>query len=129
MVFLERAKKPRAGKLGLPGGFVEPGERAEDAAVRECREEIGWSPPSVAFLASFPNSYFYGGIGYNTCDLYFYYRFPEGAALPSFSLQAVEASSLVLARPGDLAADDLAFVSLAKAIEAYGELAGSLKDY
>lgn len=123
LVFLERAKKPRAGKLGLPGGFVDPGERAEDAALRECREEIGWAPPRLNFLGSFPNSYFYGGIGYNTCDLYFYYRFPEGAELPRFEPQVDEASAIVLVAPGTVDAESLAFVSLARAVEAYGELA------
>jgi hypothetical protein len=29
-------------------------------------EEIGWRPPSLEFLCSFPNSYEYGGIAYST---------------------------------------------------------------
>ena len=39
IVLIER-KNPPVG-LALPGGFVEIGERVEEAAVREMKEEIG----------------------------------------------------------------------------------------
>jgi 8-oxo-dGTP diphosphatase len=32
----------KAGRLFLPGGGVQPGERPEDALLREIIEEIGW---------------------------------------------------------------------------------------
>lgn len=38
----QRARPPSlAGGWELPGGKVDPGERDEDAIVRECREELG----------------------------------------------------------------------------------------
>jgi len=121
IVFVERAMEPRKGKLGLPGGFVNPGERAEDGALRECREEIGWAPPELSFLASFPNVYEYGGVFYNTCDFFSYYRFPEGTDLPRFSLGDGETAAVRLVRPSELREEDLAFPSLARAIGAYGK--------
>jgi 8-oxo-dGTP diphosphatase len=33
-----------AGKINAPGGKLEPGETAHDAAVRETREEVGVTP-------------------------------------------------------------------------------------
>ncbi len=71
-VLLEvRAKNPRKGFLALPGGFVDPDESAEEAAKRECREEIGIDVKNVKFLCSFPNTYEYKNITYKTCDLFF----------------------------------------------------------
>ena len=122
IVFIERARAPRKGKLGLPGGFVDPGERAEEAVIRECLEEVGWAPPSIAFLGSFPNSYAYRGIKYNTCDLYFYYRFPEGAEAPAFTPKDGEAAAISLVALSALMDEDLAFESLARAIGDYRRL-------
>jgi NAD+ diphosphatase len=122
VVFLERALDPGKGKLGLPGGFVDPGERAEDAVVRECLEEIGWAPPSLSFLASFPNVYPFKGIEYRTCDFYFHYRFPELAPMPRIAPRDGESVSIRLMPLGEIRAEDLAFASLARAIEAYSRL-------
>ncbi len=33
-----------AGKVNAPGGHIEPGETPKQAAVRECREEVGLTP-------------------------------------------------------------------------------------
>lgn len=71
LLCLERAREPGKGLMALPGGFVDPGERAEHAVLRECREEIGWEPSDIHFLCSFPNEYQYRGMLYHTCDLYF----------------------------------------------------------
>ena len=71
VLFEVRGKEPRRGFLALPGGFVDPDESAEDAAKRECTEELGAKIGDVKYLCSYPNTYLYKNITYKTCDLFF----------------------------------------------------------
>ena len=48
-IVLVRRKHPPEG-WAIPGGFIDPGERAEEAAVREAREETGLSVTLTALL-------------------------------------------------------------------------------
>ena len=65
-LFEKRAKAPRKGFLAFPGGFTDPGESAEEAALRECKEETGVRPASVKYLCSFANTYAYKNVVYKT---------------------------------------------------------------
>jgi ADP-ribose pyrophosphatase YjhB (NUDIX family) len=71
VLLIKRGKNPHKGKLAVPGGFVDPGEGAEEAAIRECKEEIGLVPTSLEYLTSATNNYTYKEIDYTTCDIFF----------------------------------------------------------
>lgn len=79
VLFEVRAKDPRKGFVAVPGGFVDFNESAEEAASRECREEIGIEikPEDLKFLCTFPNTYVYKNIEYKTCDIFFTARLPS----------------------------------------------------
>ena len=41
LLLIRRTQEPEAGKLALPGGFIEVGETWQEAGARELREETG----------------------------------------------------------------------------------------
>ena len=53
VVLLERDHPPEEGSWVLPGGFVEPDERAATAAAREVEEEVGMAVEPTAFVGLF----------------------------------------------------------------------------
>jgi len=76
VLFEVRAKEPRKGYIAVPGGFVDFNESVEEAIIRECQEEIGFTIQKADYLCSAPNTYEYKGIEYKTCDLFFTAELP-----------------------------------------------------
>ena len=75
VLLLVRARDPSKGKFDVPGGFVDPGESAESSAFREIEEELGCTLDApLTYLGSWPNTYDYAGIQYQTCDSFFMMR-------------------------------------------------------
>lgn len=50
VLLVRRATPPRAGEWSLPGGKINAGERARDAALRELAEETGVTAEIVALI-------------------------------------------------------------------------------
>jgi|WetSurMetagenome_2_1015567.scaffolds.fasta_scaffold401929_2 NAD+ diphosphatase len=125
VLFEKRAKEPRRGFLALPGGFVNPDECLENAAVRECKEETGIEPLSVSYLCSFPNTYEYKNILYKTCDSFFTSDIPDATGgTEAFMLllhgQQSEVQDFVfvhVGNEGDIDEIPLAFGSAEKALK------------
>ncbi|MDR0711757.1 MAG: NUDIX domain-containing protein [Prevotellaceae bacterium] len=71
LLFVRRKYDPAKGTLDLPGGFVDLGETAEHAIIREVKEELNLEVKELQFFGSFPNRYLFGGVVYFTLDLVF----------------------------------------------------------
>jgi len=112
----KRGKEPRKGFLAFPGGFVDPDESAEEACIRECREEIGVEPVSLKYIASFPNTYDYKNIRYKTCDIFFEAVLPENAKLKAQEGEVDGFEEVLIRNEEDLASVPLAFESARKTL-------------
>jgi len=110
-LFIRRARDPGQGKLALPGGFIDRGETAESAGIREVREEAGVKLDRVEFLASFPNLYTYRDVEYPVVDLFFTAHVETQKASP-----LDDVTEIVWAPPGSLRDEDLAFPSHVRAL-------------
>jgi len=114
-LFIRRGHEPGAGKLAFVGGFVDAGERPEDALRREAGEEVGVALDGITYLASSPNRYPYRGVTYHVVDLIFVARIAAGSAPRVLDgVAAIEWHD-----PRTLDPDLLAFPSMAAALRVY----------
>ncbi|HOF55683.1 MAG TPA: NUDIX domain-containing protein [Prolixibacteraceae bacterium] len=71
LLVTRRGIEPDKGKTDLPGGFIDPGETAEEALCRELKEELGVDVKEMHYLASAANNYLFSGLSVFTTDLAF----------------------------------------------------------
>ena len=118
VLLLERAREPAKGLFGIPGGFVDTGEDAEEAARRETLEETGLEVEDVRYLGGWRNLYPWRGVDYPVLDLYFTARAREGATAHARE----QVACCVWARPEEVDPMALAFDSTRAAFARYRAL-------
>lgn len=116
-LLIRRTKEPSLGKLGIPGGFIDPEETIEEGLIREVQEEIDLdlSGQTFHYLCSAPNRYRYHETTYQTVDLYFTGILPDQQLIRPCS----ECDQILWLLPEEIKFDHLAFPSLAFAVQKY----------
>ncbi len=81
LLVCRRAHDPAKNTLDLPGGFVDMEESAEEALVREIKEELNLDLTDIRFFQTIPNLYEYSGMVIHTLDMLFTARVVDLAPL------------------------------------------------
>jgi len=116
LLLIVRAKDPSKGMLAFPGGFVDAGETAEAALVREIQEEVNLDVDDVQFLASFPNQYAFSGVVIPVADLFFV---ASVVAETDIVVQEGEVDEARWIAPTDVDPNSLAFETHRQALQQY----------
>lgn len=83
-----RRDEPYKGQVDLIGGFIEPGETAEHAAVREAKEETGLDVKIVKMFGTYADQY--GKDGVYTMNIQFIVEITGGEMKASDDAAALE---------------------------------------
>jgi len=116
MVVLVRGNEPGKGQWDLPGGFVDPGETAEEALRREVLEEVGLEVTMMRYLGSWPNIYEYMGVRYRTLDMGFVC---EVHGVGQAKVVEEEVEQVLRLRPAEIEIGRFAFGSVGRIAERY----------
>jgi NAD+ diphosphatase len=117
ILLTRRNNEPKRGMLDLPGGFVDLNESAEQAVVREIKEELNLDLDInyLQYLQSEPNDYTYKNIPYQTLDIVFSYTLIEAVS----SFDKIEIQEILWVDKADVELEKIGFDSLRKALKEY----------
>ena len=115
LLVVRRAKEPAKGTFDLPGGFVDLNETAEEAIVREVKEETGLQISPPCYLFSLPNIYPYSGFDVHTVDLFYQYQIDAFSGLQAGD----DAESLYFLPKDEIHPEAFGLNSIRKAVEVW----------
>lgn len=115
ILFGVRKNEPGRGMLDLPGGFVDAGESADECARREVQEETGIVLGQLQYLSSFPNTYLFRDVLYNTLDIILVSTLEDMPA----ACAGDDLADLVWVQDDAVDYDRIAFPSLRKAVRLF----------
>jgi mutator protein MutT len=115
LLFIRRKYDPARGTLDLPGGFVDLGETAEHAIIREVKEELGLEVSELQFFGSFPNRYLFGGLIYFTLDLVFICTVRDFSTLCA----ADDAEACLFIAPQEINVEEIGLESIREVAKSY----------
>src|SRR5690606_36879844 len=115
VLFTVRNVDPDKGKWDLPGGFIDPGENAEEAACREIKEELGIEvkPNDLKYITTSPNNYLYKNVPYRTMDIF--YECALNTDVISITAED-EIQDLIWVKRSEIELEQIGFVSIRKVI-------------
>ena len=118
LLLMRRAHEPGMGRLGLPGGVIEPMETAEVSCAREVLEETGIDLPASAYryLGTHCNLYRFQGYTWPTLDIVFVAR---AESLASAYAVDGEASEIVVVPLHEVVLEELAVPTHALAVQQF----------
>lgn len=108
-----RAHEPAKGTFDLPGGFVDMDETAEEAVVREVKEETNLDVQEVTYLYSAVNIYNYSDFDVHTVDFIFKCRVDDISGLKAED----DVAKLEFKKIEDLDPSEFGLVSIKGVIE------------
>ena len=118
LLVVRRAKEPEKGTFDLPGGFIDLYETAEEAIIREVKEETGLLIFKPKYLFSLPNVYPFSNFDVHTVDMFFQYSIDSFSGLHAGD----DAESLYIIGKKDIKPEAFGLKSIRRGIEFWLEI-------